>query len=162
MLYSQPVHLFLHLAILHASSGQSLLKVIKQSFPRLCRSLLQQSANCGSQKEWKLLMIWPACTRRHEKSVTIWTSTGGKINTLIPLLEVGLLPRDGSPVGRGTACADGSARCFPLVPFQTIKYLRMTVSVKSAQRTCLFSPIRRFQHRQQPRQESQPSILPRQ
>ena len=162
VIYSQPVHVFLHLTILRTSSGQSLLKVTKQSFRRLCRSLLQQSANYGSQKGWKLLMIWPACTRRHERSATIWTSTAWKINTLIPLLKAGLLPGDGSPVGRGTACADESARCFPLVPFQTTKYLRMTASVKSAQATCLLSPIRRFQHRRQPRQESQPSILPRQ
>ena len=41
-------------------------------------------------------------------------------------------------------------------------WIAQGVSVKSAQRTCLFSPNRRFQHRQQPLQESQPSILRRQ
>ena len=129
VLHSQPVHLFLHLAILQTSGGRSLLKVIKQSFRRLCRSLLQQSAKCGSQKEWKLLMIWPACTRRHDRSATIWTSTAWKINTLIPLLKAGLLPGDGYPVGRDTTCG--------LVPFQTTKYLRVAASVKSAQMACL-------------------------
>ena len=98
--------------------------MIKQSFRRLCRSLLQQSANCGSQKGWKLLMIWPGCTRRHDRSVTIWMSTAWKINTLIPLLKAGLLPGDGYPVGRGTTCADESARCFRLVPFPDNKVFK--------------------------------------
>ena len=45
------VHLFLLLAILQTFGVRSLLKVIEQSLRKLCRSLLQQSANCGSQKE---------------------------------------------------------------------------------------------------------------
>ena len=36
---------------------------------------------------------------------------------MIPLLKAGLSPGDGCPVGRDTTCADESARCFCLFPF---------------------------------------------